>query len=191
MPRAPEIKSGQVIDIENQPYIVRSITVSNPSARGAATLYKMTLNELTTGRKKDVSYKGDEVITLADFHPCSLSYLYSDGEMHAFMNTEDFSQYMLSESDLGNQLLWLHEGMEGIVGLMVNDALVAIQLPQSVVKRIIETSPGIKGASASARTKPAIIEGGATIQVPEYIENGELVKVNTELQKFMSRILEK
>ena len=187
MPKAPEIKTGNVIEIDQQQLVVKSIQVSSPTARGAATLYKMTLNDLKTGRKKDATFKGDDVITLADYQSRSMSYLYSDCEMYTFMDAEDYAQYMLSKDELGDQLVWLHDGLEGITGLLVNEALVAIELPQSIEKVIVETAPGIKGASASARTKPATLEGGAVVQVPEYIENGERVKVNTETKKFMSR----
>ncbi|MEJ2062734.1 MAG: elongation factor P-like protein YeiP [Reinekea sp.] len=133
MPKAPDIKQGQVVEIDGQQLIVKSIQVSSPTARGAATLYKMILNELKTGRKKEATFKGDDMINLADFHSRSLSYLYADGEMHTFMDAEDYSQHMLSVDDLGDQLSWLHDGMEGLTGLIVNDVLVAIQLPQSVM----------------------------------------------------------
>ncbi|TXR53397.1 elongation factor P-like protein EfpL [Reinekea thalattae] len=188
MPKAPDIKSGQVIELDNAQYIVKSITVSSPTARGAATLYKMLLNELKERRKKEVTFKGDDVIQLADFQQISVSYLFSDADSHTFMDTEDYSQHLLFSDDLGDQLMWIHEGMEGIRGLVVDDRLVAIELPQSVVKKITETSPSIKGASASARTKPAILEGGVTVQVPEYIGPGDVIKVNTETEKYMSRV---
>lgn len=187
MPKAPEIKANQVIDVEGQTYVIRSINVSSPTARGASTLYKMVLNEVKTGRKKEVTYKGDDVVTLADYRNCNLSYLYADGDMHTFMDAEDYSQHTLSSDDLGEQLLWLHDNLEGLVGMIVNEQLVAIQLPQSIDKKIIDTAPGIKGASASARTKPATLQGGVVVQVPEYIENGEVIRVNTETKKFMQR----
>lgn len=187
MPKAPEIKPGNVIELDGSQYTVRKVEVHSPSARGAATLYKMTLNELVTKRKRDVAFKGDEMIALADAQTRNLQYLFADGDMHTFMDVEDYSQHLLSADELGEQLAWLHDGMEGLAGLLVNEELVAIELPQSVTKTIVETAPGIKGASASARTKPALLEGGITVQVPEYIEQGEIIKVNTESKKFMSR----
>ncbi|MBU2863149.1 elongation factor P-like protein YeiP [Reinekea forsetii] len=187
MPRAPEIKSGQVIEVDSNQYVVKSITVSSPSARGAATLYKMIVNEIKSGRKRDMTFKGDDVINLADYRNCTVSYLYADGDMHTFMDTEDYSQHTLSADELGDQLPWLSEGLGGIMGMMVNEVMVAIVLPQSIELKIVECSPGIKGASASARTKPATLEGGVVVQVPEYIDVGEVIKVNTETQKFMSR----
>ena len=187
MPKAPDIKPGHIIELDGAQYAVRKVDVHSPSARGAATLYKMTLAELVTKRKREEAFKGDDLLTLADFQSRSMQYLFADGEMHTFMDSEDYSQHLLSSEELGDQLDWLHEGMEGLTGLIVNDELVAIELPQSVVKTIVETAPGIKGASASARTKPAVLDGGITIQVPEYIEPGERIKVNTESRKFMSR----
>lgn len=187
MPKAPEIKPGHVIELDGNQYKISKVDVHSPSARGAATLYKMTMNELVSKRKREEAFKGDDFLTLADAVTCSMQYLFSEGDMHTFMDVDDYAQHMLSTDDLGDQLAWLHDGMEGLTGLVVNDVLVAIELPQSLVKQIVETAPGIKGASASARTKPALLEGGITVQVPEYIEQGERIKVNTESKKFMSR----
>lgn len=187
MPKAPDIKPGHIIELDATQYIVRKVDVHSPSARGAATLYKMTLNELITKRKREEAFKGDDLLTLADAQTRSVQYLFADGDMHTFMDNEDYSQHMLSADDLGEQLPWLNDSVQGLTGLLVNDVLVAIELPQSVVLTIEETAPAIKGASASARTKPAVLTGGITIQVPEYIAEGERVKVNTESKKFMSR----
>ena len=82
---------------------------------------------------------------------------------------------------------YMIDGSDGITLLVVEDRAVAIELPQSVNLVITETAPGLKGASASARTKPAVLETGFTLQVPEYMEPGERVKVNTATGKFMSR----
>lgn len=187
MPKAPDIKPGHIIELDNSQYIVRKVDVHSPSARGAATLYKMTLNELVTKRKREEAFKGDDLLQIADAQTRALQYLFADGDMHTFMDSEDYAQHLLSTDELGDQLPWLFEGMEGLAGLLVNDVLVAIELPQSVTQKIVETAPAIKGASASARTKPALLEGGITVQVPEYIAEGELIRVNTESRKFMSR----
>jgi len=93
----------------------------------------------------------------------------------------------LSREDLDDQVGYLTEGLEGIVALLVDDAPMAIELPSSVQLEIIETAPALKGATASGRTKTARLTTGIEIQVPEYLEPGEVVKVNTETGKFMSR----
>jgi elongation factor P len=100
---------------------------------------------------------------------------------------EDYSQYSLSREVLDDQINYLTEGLEGIIALLVDDEVFGIELPSSVVLEIIETAPSIKGATASGRTKTARLVTGFEVQVPEYLEANELIKVNTDSGKFMSR----
>ena len=94
---------------------------------------------------------------------------------------------MLNRTSLDDQLYYLTDGLEGITALQVDGNIVTLDLPQSVDLEIVETAPGIKGASASARTKPATLVTGLIVQVPEYIEQGEMIKVNTTNAKFIAR----
>lgn len=187
MPQANELKRGDVVTLDDAPHIVKQIESRNPSARGAATLYKVRFNNLITGYKRDESFKGTDFLAEADYQRVPVQFSYMDGEQYIFMNTEDFTQYGLDAEMLEGQREYLVDGLEGMTALLVEDKLVAIDLPQSVVMDIVETAPGIKGASASARTKPAVLSSGLTVQVPEYIEQGEAIKVNTANGKFMSR----
>jgi len=186
MPKASDLKRGDVVQIEGAPHVVKQLEAKSPSARGAATLYKIRFDNLISGQKRDESLKGDDFLTEADCQRVQV-FSYIDGEQYVFMNTEDYSQYMLNKEALEDQLEYLTDGLEGITALLVEGNIVAIDLPQSVVLEIVETAPGIKGASANARTKPATLVTGLIVQVPEYIEQGELVKVNTTNAKFMAR----
>ena len=103
------------------------------------------------------------------------------------MDSEDYSQYSLPSEKLEDYLGYIHEGLGGISGLLVQGELAAIELPQSVVLKIIDTTPAIKGASANTRTKPARLETDLVVQVPEYIGAGEVIKVNTANGRFMGR----
>jgi elongation factor P len=103
------------------------------------------------------------------------------------MDAEDYSQYMLDEKDLGEQAGYLIEGIDDIMALLVDSKIVGIELPPAVNLEIIETAPSIKGASATGRTKPARLSTGIEVQVPEYLSAGEIIRVNTETGKFMSR----
>jgi elongation factor P len=188
MPKACDVKRGDIIEYKGAPYIVKQIDVKSPSSRGAATLYKMRLNHAKTGQKVDESFKGDELLGDIDFERRAMSFSYRDGDDYVFMDAEDFSQYSVSETELGDARLYITDNMEGLTGLMVDGQLIGVNVPQSVEMAIIETTPGMKGASASARTKPAEFATGLVIQVPEYIEVGERVKINTEESKFMSRV---
>lgn len=188
MPKASELKRGEVVDINGVPHMVNQVESKSPSARGAATLYKIRFNNLITGQNLNESFKGDTLLTNADCQRLPVQFSYIDGEQYIFMNTEDYSQYGLDAVALEDQIPYLSDGLEGMTGLIVEDRLVAIDLPQSVVMEIVETPPGIKGASASARTKSATLSSGLRVQVPEYMEQGEQVKVNTTTGKFMSRV---
>ncbi|MCD4675494.1 MAG: elongation factor P-like protein YeiP [Desulfobacula sp.] len=187
MPKACDLKKGNVVEINNDAYMVKHIDVRTPSARGAVTLYKVRFNNIKTKQKYEASYKGNDILNNVDLQRKPVQYLYPDGDFHVFMDTQEYAQYMIAAGAIEDELLWLTDGMEGVSGLFINDNMVAIEIPISLVFEIAETAPGLKGASATARTKPATLSNGIEIQVPEYLEPGAMVKVNTETKKFMSR----
>jgi elongation factor P len=187
MPKASELKRGAVVEINGEPYIVNQIEVKAPSSRGANTLYKVRFYNARTKQKLDETYKGEDSLGDIDLERRQLQYSYLDGEEYVFMDEEDFSQHQIRAESLGDQVHYITEGLQGIMGLLVEGSLIGIELPQSVVLEIVDTAPGIKGASASARTKPATCSTGLVVQVPEYLEAGERIKVNTQEARYMSR----
>jgi len=188
VPKASELKKGLIVEINDAPHCVKMVESKSPSSRGAATLYKVRFTNLKTGQKLDESYKGDDFLKEADCVRVPLQYSYLDDEIYMFMNSEDYSQYGLNADEIEDQLGYISEGLEDITGLVMDGALLGIELPQSVAMKVIDTAPGIKGATAAGRTKPATLATGIEIQVPEYLEPGETVKVNTVTGKFMSRV---
>lgn len=187
MPKACELKRGVIVEINGAPHSVKQVEAKSPSSRGASTLYKIRFTNLQTGQKLDESYKGDDFLNEIDCLRTQVQYSYRDGDILMFMDMEDYSQYGRSVDDLEDQVGYLTEGLEGITALLVEGKLMGVELPQSVSLTITDTSPGIKGATATGRTKPAMLSTGLEIQVPEYLESGELVKVNTTTGKFISR----
>ncbi|MDO9106529.1 MAG: elongation factor P-like protein YeiP [Methylovulum sp.] len=187
MAKASELKRGMVVDINGIPHSVKQVEVKSPSSRGATTLYKVRFTNLKTGQKLDESLKGDDSFKEAELVRAKVQYSYKDGDNYIFMNMEDYSQYSLGSEDLDGQIGYLTEGLEGMVALLIDDAVLGIELPSSVVLAIVETAPAIKGSTASARTKTARLTTGLEVQVPEYLETDDLVKVNTETGKYMSR----
>ncbi|MEE8379175.1 MAG: elongation factor P-like protein YeiP [Gammaproteobacteria bacterium] len=187
MPKASELKRGNVVEIKGDPYVVKKIESRSPSSRGAQTIYKLRFRNAKTGQKLDESCKADDMFTSVDLIKRQVQYLYQDGDMFTFMDIEDYSQYTLDKNELEDCLGYLTDGMEGIYALIVDDRVLGIELPQVVELKITETSPAIKGASATSRTKPATLVTGLEVQVPEYIETGEVLKINTDNGKFMSR----
>ena len=187
MPKASDLKRGSVVAINDEPYIVHHIDVKAPSSRGSNTLYKIRFNNARTKQKRDDTFKGEDLLDDIDLERRRVQFSYLDDELYVFMDEEDYSQYSLSRDSLGEQTLYITEGLEGVMGLLVDGEIIAVELPQSVVLEIEDTAPGIKGASASARTKPATFATGLIVQVPEYLEAGERVKINTQEARYMSR----
>ncbi len=187
MPKAADVKRGNLVEINGQYMLVQNIDVSSPTARGAKTLYRIRFNKLPGGGKYEDSFTGDDIIKDALLERRKVSYLYKEDGLYTFMDSEDYSQYMLNEDSIEAQLPYLMDGMENIMALLVDGNILTIELPATVVMEILETVPGMKAASATGRTKPARFATGLELQVPEYLEAGEMVKINTETGKFLSR----
>lgn len=187
MPRASEIKKGHIVEIDGHIYIAKQIEVKSPSSRGSNTLYKIRFTQFQTGLKRDETFTGDDMVTEVDLIRRPGQFLYRDGDAFSFMDQEDYNQFTLNLDDLGEDADYLTDGIEGLQLLLVDGEILGIQLPPSVILLITDTVPALKGGTATARSKPATLETGLVVQVPEYIANGEKIKVNTETGKFMSR----
>jgi len=187
MPKVSDIKKGFVADIDGKPYVVKSIDVKSPSSRGASTLYKFKLTAVQGGHNLQLSHKGDEQLQQADVVRRQCQFLFKDTDSCTFMDNEDYAQYTLASESIENELAYLVDGLEGIYALLIDGHIAMIELPQSVELEITETAPALKGATASGRTKSAMLSTGLEIQVPEYLATGDRVKVNTVTAKFMSR----
>lgn len=187
MPRASEIKKGDIVEINGQPHAAQQVEAKSPSSRGASTLYKIRFRNLVTGQKLDQSCKGDDLLKAMDCQRRQVQFSYQEGTTWHFMDSEDYTQYSLDQEALEGMTGYITDGLEGMVALLVGEQVLGLELPQSVVLEIVETAPGIKGATATGRTKPARLSTGVEVQVPEYLEPGERIKVNTQTGKFMSR----
>ena len=187
MVKACELKRGHVVQMGDAPHIVEDIQVQTPSARGGATLYKMRFRNVRTKQKVDKSFRGDDALQEADFVRREVQFLYSDPSGYTFMDLEDYSQFTLSDSDAEDARPYLVDGMEGITALVSAGRAIAVELPPVVELEITETGPAVKGASATARTKPATLVTGLTVQVPEYMESNTVIRVDTRSGAFLSR----
>jgi elongation factor P len=185
--KASDIKKGAVVSIDGAIYIAKDIQVQSPSSRSGNTLYKMQYRNVVTKQKYEQTYKGDDNLQAIDFVRCQVQMLFREAESCTFMDVENYNQYTVDIDMLESELPFLVDGLEGVYALIADDMLLGIELPASVELEITECSPAMKGASASARTKPATLTTGLVVQVPEYIAVGEKVKVNTASGEFMSR----
>lgn len=184
---AKDIKTGTVVVHDGNPVIIQGISVQSPSARGAATLYKFRARNVLTRNKVDITMKGTDVMNEADFSRRDVQMMYTDATHLHLMDKEDYQQYELALDDVEEELPYMTEGLEGIRALIYNDACVGLDLPAAVELSITQCDPGVKGNSATSRTKPATLETGLVVHVPEYIKEGERVKVDTRTGSFLSR----
>jgi len=179
MPRANEIKKGMVLNYNGKLLIVKDIDIQAPSARGAATLYKMRFADVRTGLKVEERFKGDDIVDTVTLTRRYVDFSYVDGNEYVFMDKEDYTPYIFTKDQIEEELLFIPEG--GMPDML------ALELPQTVDLEIVETAPGIKGASASARNKPATLTTGLVVQVPEYLSAGEKIRIHIEEKRYMGR----
>lgn len=187
MPKASEIKKNQAVEYQGRVFIVRDIERSVPQGRAGGSLYRMRLYDVVTNQKLDETFKDSDMLNQADLVRRPATFSYADGDEYVFMDTEDFTQYMLNKSAIEEELLFISEDTEGLVVILVSDSPVGVDLPPTVELNIEETDPSVKGGSATARTKPARLTTGLTVQVPEHISTGDRIKVNVEERRFLSR----
>ena len=185
--KASELKKGTVISIEGDKFLVKEVQVQSPSSRSGNTLYKVLTRNVVTKQKFEKSYKGDEVVQDVEFFRRPVQLLYRETDNCVFMDTETYEQFSLDNNTLEQELPYLADGLEGVMALISDGDILGIELPGTVVMEIMECAPSIKGASASARTKPATLPTGLVVQVPEYLSPGEKIKVNTINGEFVSR----
>ncbi len=186
--QAKEIKNGAIVVFNGAPVIIESIKVQSPSARGAATLYVFRGRNLVTKQKADIKLKGGESLDQADFQRRPAKLMYTDASHMHFLDQEDYQQYALPLEDLEQERPYVTEELEALNVLIYNDECVGVQLPAAVELLVTECDPGVRGNSATSRTKPAKLETGLEIQVPEYLKQGERIKVDTRTGQFLSRV---
>ena len=183
-----QFASGGVITVNGAPHIIESVEKHTPSARGAATIYKVRCRNLLTQMKTDLSCKGEDSYDEPDFRQQEVQYLYKEGNDYVFMDVESFEQFPLAAEIIGDDKYYLVEDMEGISALILEDRIVGIRLPDVVELELVECDPAIKGQSATNRGKSAKTQTGLEIQVPEYMEQGEIVRIDTRTGKYVERV---
>jgi elongation factor P len=187
MPKACDVKRGDIVAINQAPHVVEQLDISTPSARGSSSLYRFRFRNLATKQKVDQTLKGDDMLGACDFERRDVQFSYVNGDQYVFMDLENYSEHVFNKEDLDGAELYLYEDLEGVRVLVGDGKLLGIELPPVAEIEVTETDPSIRGASATARTKPATLSTGLIVQVPEYLETGEVVRVDTRTGKFLSR----
>lgn len=185
--KASDIKRGNVVSCNGATYIVKDVERSAPTARGGNTTYRFTLYSVPGNQKLDLSLRADDDLAEVDLSRRPATFSYRDGDAFVFMDVEDYTQYQLDADVLGDLAGYITDGLEGCYIMLVDERAISVQLPQSVVLEVVDTAPELKGATATKRPKPAKLNTGIEIQVPEYVVIGEKVWVNTDTGLFGGR----
>lgn len=182
-----DFKKGMLLELEGVPYLIADFTFQSPSARGASTLVKVKLKNMLTKQTVEKTFKSGDKFNEPNFESNPSQFLYKEGESYVFMDLSTYEQFYLTDEVLGDAIYFLTDGLEDLKIQLFNGEPVGLELPLSVELRVSQTEPAIKGATAAAQTKPATLETGLQIQVPPYIEAGEVVKVDTRTQFYFAR----
>lgn len=185
--KAFEIKRGNVVEYNGKVYQVRDIERSAPQGRGGNVTFRFVMYSVPGAQKLDISLRADDDLKETELVRRAANFSYKDGEAFVFMDNEDYTQYTLDAQIVGDAAGYIVEGVEGYYVQLIDDAPVAVQVPATVTLQVVDTPPELKGASATKRTKPARLNTGIEIQVPEYVGNGESVFVNTTTGEFSGR----
>lgn len=179
-----QFKPGLKLLFDGDPYAIVENEFVKPG-KGQA-FNRIKLKNLKTGRVIEKTLKSGESVEGADVVEVELQYLYSDGTEWHFMNTETFEQITASQAAMGDAVKWL-KGEEICEITLWNAAPLSVTPPNFAVLRIAQTDPGVRGDTASGGTKPATLETGAMVKVPLFIEEGELLKIDTRTGEYVSR----
>lgn len=181
-----DIRNGLKIEIEGKPYIVVNFAHVNPG-KGSAFV-KAKIKNLITGQVLERTYKsGVDTLDVPDMEEKEMEYTYGDMDGYNFMDMTTFESVHLSHDQVGDAKLYLQEGIRVNI-LYFNERPISIDLPNFVELKVKETDPGLKGDTAQGGTKKAILDTDLQVNVPLFIEEGEVLKVDTRTGEYVERV---
>jgi elongation factor P len=182
-----ELRGGMKILIDGDPCVVVDNEFVKPG-KGQA-FNRLRYRNLKNGRVVERTYKSGDSIPAADVVEVDAQFLYSVGDEWHFMVTETFEQYAVHEAEVADAKIWLKEQSDCKITIW-NGIPILIVPPTFVTLKVVETDPGLKGDTAGTGGKPAKLESGATVRVPLFIQEGEVIKVDTRTGEYVSRVKE-
>ncbi len=179
-----EFKAGLKVMIDGYPGSIVENEFVKPGKGQAFSRVK--IRNLKTGRIIERTFKSGDTIEAADVVDVEMQYLYNDGEFWHFMNPQNYEQMGANKDAIGDNAKWLKEQDVCIVTLF-NGIPLAVEPPNTVTLKIVDTDPGLKGDTSGGGGKPATLETGAVVRVPLFVQVGEVIKVNTRTGEYLSR----
>jgi elongation factor P len=179
-----DFKAGIKVMLDGDPAAIVENEFVKPG-KGQA-FNRVKIRNLRTGRTIERTFKSGDTLEAADVVDAEMQYLYNDGEFWHFMNPENYEQLAADKKAVGENAKWLKEQSLCIITLW-NGVPMIVEPPNTVVLKIVETDPGLKGDTSGGGGKPATLETGAVVRVPLFVQNGESIKVNTRTGEYLSR----
>jgi elongation factor P len=180
-----DFRNGVKIEVDGEPYVIVEFQHVKPGKGGA--FVKTRIKSLKTGNVLDKNFRSGEQFREPDILEREAQYLYASGNEYYFMDTKSYEQFFISSEQLGESKSFLKENMVVQIVFYQGKPL-SVELPMFVELKIVETDPGFRGDTATGGAKQATIETGATIKVPLYIEEGEVIKIDTRTGTFVERV---
>jgi len=180
-----EFRNGLKIEIDGDPYIIVEFQHVKPGKGGAFVRTKM--KSLKSGNVIDRTFRSGEKLEVPELEEKTMQYLYAADKDRVFMDTSSYEQLSMSEKQLGESINYLKENME-IKVLYFKGQPINIDIPMFVELVIARTDPGVRGDTASGGSKPATLETGAVVKVPFYLNEGDVIKVDTRTGTFIERV---
>ncbi|MEI6740686.1 MAG: elongation factor P [Gemmatimonadaceae bacterium] len=181
---ATQIRRGMVIVFEGDP--CRIVEFRHHTPGNLRAMVQAKLKNLRTGSSFEHRFRAADTITKADMETVELEFMYQGGDSYHFMNTGNYDQLEMDEEALGDSAPWMQPGMK-ILAEYYNGNPIGIQLPNSLVFEIVDTAPVVRGATKTASSKPAKLENGVTVNVPEFVESGTRIRVNPSTGEYLDR----
>ena len=185
MYEASDLRKGLKIEMDGDPYIVTEFDFCKPG-KGQA-LYRCKLKNMISGGTTDRTFRSVDKIGKPDLSEKDLIYMYEEGDFYVFQDQETFEDVRIPESVIGKNKYFLDDNMECTV-LFFRDKAIEITLPFFVEKKITETEPGARGDTATNVTKPAKIENGYEIAVPLFVNEGDIIRIDTRTGEYADRV---
>jgi elongation factor P len=183
--QASRLKKGMLIKFEGA--LVRVLEVQHITPGNLRAHVRSKMRDIRNERLVDHKFRADDNVDRAILDERQMQYLYREADMFVFMDTENYEQVHLSLEVLGDAAQYLMP--ESLISVeFYGESPVGIHLPGTVDLKVVDTAPGIKGATASAQVKPAEVETGLVVTVPSFINNGDVIRVNTETGEYLSRV---
>jgi len=180
-----DFRNGSRLELDGQPYYIVEFQHVKPGKGGAFVRTK--LKGYKTGNVIDRTFRSGEKFDEPNLEECDMQFLYNAGEEFAFMDVSSFEQFTYLKSQLGENVDLLKENTVVKI-LLYHDEPIAVELPVFMELKVVETDPGIRGDTASGGTKLAVVETGAAVKVPLYLEAGEVIKIDTRTRTYVERV---